>query len=105
MTEADFPVVVPDALGRPDAVYLGGPGLRGQVAFVYAVGEDLPASGLLNGAGLLLTQNRGDVDAGLANKIVDSGIGTVQRVEVGVDAAIGSPASHTGSGISRRMAR
>jgi hypothetical protein len=85
LTEADFPVAAPAALGPPDAVYLGGPRLRGQVAFVYTARDDLPASWLLGGAGLLLTQNRGDVDIGLANKIVDSGFGTVERVNVGDD--------------------
>ena len=76
---------IPAALGPPDAVYLGGPRLRGQVALVYAARDDLPASDLLGGAGLLLTQNRGDVDVGLVDKIVDSGVGTAQLVWVGND--------------------
>ena len=105
LTEAEFPVVVPAALGPPDAVYLGGPRLRGQVAFVYAARDDLPASELLGGAGLLLTQNRGDVDVGLAGKIVDSGSARCSASTSGMTRATGSRARRTGSGISRRMAR
>ncbi|HUP83431.1 MAG TPA: hypothetical protein VM284_04485, partial [Candidatus Limnocylindria bacterium] len=63
--EADFALVVPDALGAPDAVYIGS-ALRGQVAFVYGPRDDLPASDLLQGAGLLITQNQGTADNGLA---------------------------------------
>ena len=44
-----------------------------------------PASELLAGSGLLLTQNRGDVDEGLVNKLVGSDRGTVTRVDVGGD--------------------
>ena len=80
--EAGFPVVVPTDPGLPDGVFLGGQTLRGQVAFVYAPREGLPASDHLDGAGLLITQNRGSVDTGLVRKIVDSG-GTVERTTVG----------------------
>lgn len=75
-------VLVPESLGPPDQVYVGGPGLRGQVAFVYAPRDGLPLSGLLGGAGLLITQNHGEVDQGLARKLLDAGLATVTSVDV-----------------------
>ncbi len=81
--DADFDVLLPEGLGVPDAAYLGGAALRGQVAFVYAPRDDLPESSLLEGAGLLVTQNRGVADEGLAQKIVDSSDATVEAVDVG----------------------
>jgi hypothetical protein len=83
---ADFPLKVPAALPPPDEVAIGGPALHGQVAFVYAATADLPSSDLLEGAGLLVTQARGRADTGLANKLVDSGLATVESVSVGDDA-------------------
>lgn len=83
--EADFPILIPAELGPPDAVFRGGDSLRGQIAFVYAPRPGIPASDLLGGAALLVTQNQGDVDEGLANKLVDSGLGRVARVKVGDD--------------------
>ena len=83
--DADFPILTPADLGPPDAVFRGGDALRGQIAFVYAPRPGMPASELLGGAALLVTQNRGDVDEGLANKLVDSGLGRVTRVKVGND--------------------
>jgi hypothetical protein len=77
-----FDVLFPDVLGPPDAVYLGGVELRGQVAFVYVARVELPPSDLLGGAGLLVTQNQGKSDAGLARKVVDSSTATVQSVDV-----------------------
>lgn len=79
---ATFELRRPEALGLPDAVYVSDAALRGQVAFVYAPRDDLPASQLLNGAGLLVTQNRGGPDAGLAHKVVDSSRATVEPVDV-----------------------
>jgi hypothetical protein len=52
------------------------------VSFVYAPRDDLPASTLLRGAGLLVTQNQGESDAGLARKIVDTSLATVEQVDV-----------------------
>lgn len=72
----------PAALGQPDAVYLGDVALRGQVALVYAPRDDLPASNLLGGAGLLVTQNRGEPDDGLARKLVQTGLARVEPVDV-----------------------
>ena len=79
---ATFDVLLPEALGPPDATFVGGESLRGQVAFVYAPREDLPASGLLGGAALLITQNLGTADDGLAHKIADTSSATVAPVEV-----------------------
>jgi len=44
--------------------------------------DDLPESALLGGAGLLVTQNRGGPDDGLARKIVDTSAATVQQVDM-----------------------
>jgi hypothetical protein len=79
---ADFTLLVPAALPPPDEVALGGPALRGQVAFVYAATGASPPSDLLEGAGLLITQNRGRPDTGLARKLVDSGLASVESVTV-----------------------
>lgn len=75
-------VLVPELLGPPDIVYAGGPALRGQIAFVYAPRDTLPLSGLLGGAGLLITQSRGEIDQGLASKLLDAGLATVENVDV-----------------------
>lgn len=85
--EADFELLVPEALGTPDAVFLGDVALRGQVAFVYAPRDGLPASELLGGAGLLITQNAGRPDEGLAQKLLDTGQASVAPVDV--DGALG----------------
>jgi hypothetical protein len=79
---APFDVLLPAALGEPDATYLGAAALRGQVALVYAPRAGLPASPLLGGAGLLVTQNRGRQDEGLAHKLVANGLATVEPVTV-----------------------
>jgi hypothetical protein len=67
-----FPVLVPASLGAPDEVYVGAQPPGGQVALVYHPRPDLPAGGPAEpaGAGLLLTQFRGDlnVDRGLIAK-------------------------------------
>lgn len=77
-----FPVLVPSVLDMPDVVYVGGPGLRGQLAFVYRDGDGLPASSLLDGAGLLVTQNQGMTDERLAGKLVGAGLATAESVVV-----------------------
>jgi hypothetical protein len=81
-SSAPFPVLLPADLGPPDAVYLGGAALRGQVALVYAASDDMPASDLLGGAGLLVTQNRGEADDGLASKLAGANLATVDPVDV-----------------------
>ena len=79
---AGFTMVEPTGLGDPDAVFVGGPSLRGQISFIYAATPDLPPSDLLDEAGLLFTQNVGRPDDGLANKLVDSGLARVESVTV-----------------------
>ena len=79
---SSFRVLVPEALGPPDVVYVGGAVLRGQVAFVYGVRDALPLSGLLGGAGMLITQARGELDEGLADKLLDAELATVEHVQV-----------------------
>jgi len=78
---AAFPVLVPAALGPPDTVYLGGPRLRGQIALAYDARPDLPADGLLDGLGLLITQAAGRFDQTLALKRI-SGPGSATQVDV-----------------------
>lgn len=79
---APFEIRVPAALGPPDAIYIGGADLRGQVSFVYAADDVLPASSLLGGAGLLVTQNEGEADEGLASKLVDAGLASIEPVVI-----------------------
>jgi hypothetical protein len=79
---AAFALVEPADLGAPDQVYVGGPALRGQISFVYAASPALPASDLLDGAGLLVTQNAGSSDDGLAHKLVSSGLARIEPVTV-----------------------
>jgi hypothetical protein len=52
------------------------------VAFVYEPRGDLPPSALLNGAALLVTQNQGKSDSGLAQKVVDHAQTTIKPVDV-----------------------
>jgi len=80
---AGFAVSAPGALGGPAQVFVGGPELHGQIAFLYEAGPDLPASDLLDGAGLLVTQARGRPDAGLARKLVDAGLASMDAMVVG----------------------
>lgn len=84
---ADHPLLVPADPGDPDRVFIGGPTLRGQVAFVYDAGPGLPAAAELDGAGLLITQNRGSSDDGLARKLIDNQMATVEAI--GIDGAPG----------------
>jgi hypothetical protein len=78
---SDIRVHVPDLLGPPDEVYVGGPSLRGQVAFIYHARDDLPPSQLLHRAGLLVTQNAGRFDERLAGKLIGTGT-TVEPIDV-----------------------
>jgi hypothetical protein len=80
--DADFPLLVPDVLGPPDEVYMGGSALRGQVAFGYRPRADMPKQGLLAGLGLLVTQNRGEFDQGMVHKLIDTELGIVVPVDV-----------------------
>jgi hypothetical protein len=80
--DVDFTLLVPEVLGPPDEVYEGGSSLRGQIAFGYRPRADLPASDLLAGLGLLITQNHGRIDEGLVRKLLDIQLGTVERVDI-----------------------
>ena len=82
LVRSDIHVQVPARLGRPDEVYVGGPALRGQIAFIYRAREDLPRSDLLDGAGLLVTQNVGRYDQRLGGKLIGSGVTTIEPVDV-----------------------
>ena len=82
LVRSDMRVRVPARLGPPDAVYVGGPALRGQIAFVYGARDDLPQSDLLQGAGLLVTQNVGRFDQRLGGKLIGSGVTTIEPVDI-----------------------
>lgn len=79
---AGFPVQAPtlDRLGEPQ-VHVAGNGDRTRVSLVYAASGELPAIGG-TGAGLLITQFRGRIDADLLRKTVEAGV-DVRRVDVG----------------------
>ena len=68
------------AIGPPDAAYIDVT-KGGQVSLVWATRPDLPAT-LEPGVGLLLSQFRGEVDAGVFSKLVNGGT-TVERLQVG----------------------
>jgi len=65
-----FHVLVPDALGAPDQVFVRDFPPAGQVGFIYQARPDLPAAG--DNVGLLLTQFRGDI---LTTNIFAKGLG------------------------------
>jgi hypothetical protein len=67
------------AIGPPDAAYIDVT-KGGQVSLVWATRPDLPAT-LEPGVGLLLSQFRGEVDAGVFSKLVNGGT-TVERLPV-----------------------
>ncbi len=78
---AGFHVLVPDALGAPDAVYFdsGVPG--GAVTLLYGPRADLPQSAT-PGVGLLLTEFRGNIEPAFFGKGVGPGT-TLTPVTVG----------------------
>ena len=80
---ADHPLLVPTDPGPPDEVYLGREAIGGQIAFLYRAGPLLPASPLLGGAGLLITQAHGTTDSRLAGKLVNAEGAVVEPVSVG----------------------
>jgi hypothetical protein len=78
-----FPLLVPEAVGEPDAVYLTEqPSVR--VDLVYRARPGLPASSN-TGAGLLVTQFHASAE-GLVEKTIGSG-SSVERLTVGGDPA------------------
>jgi hypothetical protein len=71
--EADFPVLVPAALGEPDTVHLAtARGRDPEVTLVYRPRPGLPAAPQ-TGVGLLISQQRGMTDPGLLRKLVAEG--------------------------------
>ncbi|HZQ35141.1 MAG TPA: hypothetical protein VFD32_04355 [Dehalococcoidia bacterium] len=64
---AGFHVLVPAALGPPDAVYLDRTAPGGAVTLVYTPRPDLPASPI-TGVGLLLTEFRGAIEPDFLGK-------------------------------------
>jgi hypothetical protein len=83
---AGFPLVVPAALGEPDAVYLStDPATGRRVEFVYRARDGLPRSGA-TGVGALFTQFRGP-----ARVFIEKTVGTgaqAERLDVAGDPAI-----------------
>jgi hypothetical protein len=83
---AGFPLVVPAALGEPDAVYLStDPATRGRVEFVYGPRDGLPRSGT-TGVGALFTQFQPPARI-TVEKTLGAGARS-ERLEVGGDPAI-----------------
>lgn len=80
-----FPVLVPEAVGDPDAVYLyDHPAMGPRVDFVYRARPGLPSSSN-TGAGMLVTEFRA-----VASPLIETSIGSgakVERLEVGGDPA------------------
>ena len=80
-----LPVVVPEELGRPDAVYLyDHPAMGPRVDLVYRARPGLPSSSN-TGAGLLITEFRA-----VAEPLIEKSVGTgakVERLTVGGDPA------------------
>jgi hypothetical protein len=77
----DFPsLLVPAALGAPDAAYHSAVVPGGKVSLVYEPRDDVPRS-RFTGVGLLVTQFSGRASPEFVSKLVDQGV-TVERVEV-----------------------
>jgi hypothetical protein len=82
---ASFDLVVPEALGEPDAVYVSpDPAGRTRVDFLYRPRPGLPRTGT-TGVGLLVTQFSGSAGV-MIEKTVGEGT-TVERLRVGGDPA------------------
>ncbi len=69
-----FPVLLPvdPAFGEPDEVYVGEPPPGGQIALVWRARPGLPPAAE-SGVGALMTQFRGDTEAGLMSKSLGPG--------------------------------
>lgn len=80
-------VVVPDALGPPDAAYYSDSVLLdGKMSLVYAPGAGIPRSPY-TGVGILITEFRGDLAPGYIEKLADAGTG-IERLRIGPHRAI-----------------
>ncbi len=77
----DFPaLLVPSALGAPDAAYYSSVVPGGKVSLVYEPRDDLPRS-RFTGVGLLVTEFSGRASPEFLSKLVDQGV-SVERIEV-----------------------
>ena len=65
-------LVVPTALGAPDAAFFSPVPTGGKVSLVYEPGPGIPRSEH-TGVGLLVTEFRGDFDPGYIDKLADTG--------------------------------
>ena len=77
----EFPsLLVPAALGAPDAAYYSSVVPGGKVSLVYEPRDDLPRS-RFTGVGLLVTQFSGRASPEFVSKLVDQGV-SVERIDV-----------------------
>ena len=79
-------VVLPGALGPPDAAYVKQEPYGARLTLVYEPGDGIPRSPY-SGVGLLVTEFQGDIDEALLQKLTDGGT-RVERLRVGPDEAI-----------------
>ncbi|HEX2044276.1 MAG TPA: hypothetical protein VHF23_01470 [Gaiellaceae bacterium] len=76
----DFPLLVPDALGPPDAAFFSAEPPGGMVSLVYDPGDGVPRS-RFTGVGAVVSQFHGDVTPALVAKLVDQAT-VVEPVDV-----------------------
>jgi hypothetical protein len=74
-------VLVPSALGPPDAAYVSAETYGRRLTLVYEPGDGVPESPF-TGVGILVSEFVGESDPGFIDKLVDAGA-TVERVQVG----------------------
>jgi hypothetical protein len=79
-------LVVPDALGPPDAAYYSSVLRDGKVSLVYEPGAGVPRS-RYTGVGILVTEFRGAFAPGYVDKLAESGT-TIERFRVGRHPAV-----------------
>jgi hypothetical protein len=79
-------LVVPDALGPPDAAYYSSVLRDGKVSLVYEPGAGVPRS-RYTGVGILVTEFRGAFAPGYVDKLAESGT-TIERLRVGRHPAV-----------------
>jgi hypothetical protein len=78
----DWPyLLVPEALGPPDAAYHSNVLRDGKVSLVYEPGAGVPRS-RYTGVGILVTEFRGEVAPGYVAKLVEAGT-AVERLSIG----------------------
>jgi hypothetical protein len=75
--QASFPILVPELLGPPDAVYVNETTPGGRVTLVYLHNTKIPTT-TEAGVGLLVTEFRGDLDPVLIGKLVGPGTSAEQ---------------------------